>query len=281
MAILKYPYTNLHELNLDWLIEQLNNQDGPVRSVNGKSGMVVLTGEDIERSTSNPQTVADALQTQGTSIQTARNQIGTTPLPTTAQTVTGAIAEHETDITDINNKIGSTALPTIAQTLTGAIAENAGEIANVDDTIGSTALPTTAQTLTGAIAEHETDITNINNKIGTTALPTTAQTLTGAIAEHETDITDLSTKINGLAVRYVTWDYSIAAGLSDNRNLKELIDNNMPAGKRFLGIVGFTTNSANVVPASMRYEDTNYSWQLRNVGGSTQEAKAYAYYLCI
>lgn len=281
MSVIKYPYTNLHELNLDWIIEQLNNPDGPVRTVNGKSGMVVLTGEDIERSTSNPETVAAALQSQGSALQSVQNKLGTTPLPTTAQTVTGAIAEHETDITGINNKIGSTALPTIAQTLTGGIAENAGEIADIDDAIGTTALPTVAQTLTGAIAENAGEIASIEDDIGSTALPTTAQTITGAIDEHESDITALNTKINGLAVRYVTWDYSIAAGVSDNRNLKDMIDNNMPAGKRFLGIVGFTTNSANVVPTSMRYEDTNYSWQLRNVGTTLQEAKAYVYYLCI
>lgn len=166
MALLKYPYTNLHELNLDWIIEQLNNTDGPVRTVNGKSGMVTLTGEDIERSTSNPETVATALQSQGTSLQTVRNQIGTTALPTTAQTLTGAIAEHETDITGIDNKIGTTVLPTTAQTLTGAAAELDGDVTTINNKIGNTALPTTAQTLTGAISEHETDITNIKNDIG-------------------------------------------------------------------------------------------------------------------
>lgn len=170
MAILKMPYTNLHEINLDWIIEQLNNTDGPVRTVNGKSGIVILTGEDIARSTSNPETVANALQSQGTSIQTVRNQIGTTPLPTTAQTITGAIAEHETDIGNldtaignVNTAIGDTVLPTVAQTLTGAIAENAVEIANQEDLIGSTALPTTAQTITGAIAELDGDVTSLNS----------------------------------------------------------------------------------------------------------------------
>ena len=281
MALIKYPYTNLHELNLDWIIEQLNNQDGPVRSVNGKSGIVNLTGEDIIRSSNNPETVASALSSQGTSIQSVRTQIGVTPLPTTAQTLTGAIAENAGEIADIDDAIGSTALPTTAQTITGAIAENAGEIADIEDAIGSTALPTIEQTITGAIAENAGEIADIDDAIGSTPLPTTAQTITGAIDEHESDITALDNKINGLAVRYVTWDYSIAAGLSDNRNLKEMIDNNLPAGKRFLGIVGFTTNSANVVPASMRYEDTNYSWQLRNIGTSLQEEKAYAYYLCI
>jgi len=124
MALIKYPYTNLHELNLDWLIEQLNNPDGPVRSVNGKSGIVTLTGEDIARSTSNPETVAAALQTQGSALQTVRNQIGVTALPTVAQTLTGAIAENAQTIADVeDNVIGNTELPTEAQTLTGAIAE--------------------------------------------------------------------------------------------------------------------------------------------------------------
>lgn len=200
MSLIKYPYTNLHELNLDWIIEQLNNQDGPVRSVNGKFGIVTLTGEDLARSSSNPETVSTALTTQGTSIQTVRNQIGVTPLPTTAQTLTGAIAENAQEIADVeDNVIGSTALPTTAQTLTGAIAENAQTIANVEDNvIGNTTLPTTAQTLTGAIAENAQEISNVeDNVIGNTALPTTAQTLTGAIAELNTNMTRKSNIIKG------------------------------------------------------------------------------------
>ena len=42
-----FPYTNLHELNLDWLIQQMKEleekvQDGPVISVNGLTGEVIL-----------------------------------------------------------------------------------------------------------------------------------------------------------------------------------------------------------------------------------------------
>lgn len=38
-----FPYTNLHELNLDWLINVLNEiKDGQVISVNGQSGEVIL-----------------------------------------------------------------------------------------------------------------------------------------------------------------------------------------------------------------------------------------------
>ena len=39
----KFPYTNLHELNLDWIIEQLIKiEQGAVLSVNGQTGEVVL-----------------------------------------------------------------------------------------------------------------------------------------------------------------------------------------------------------------------------------------------
>ena len=42
-----FPYTNLHELNLDWLIQYMKDleqkvQDGPVVSVNGLTGEVIL-----------------------------------------------------------------------------------------------------------------------------------------------------------------------------------------------------------------------------------------------
>ena len=182
MSVLRFPYTDLHTLNLDWIIEQLN-KEGAVLSVNDKHGVVVLTGEDIKRNTTTPETVAQALTSQGTAIQTVRTQIGTTPLPTVAQSLTGAIAENAGEIADIqDNVIGSTALPTTAQTLTGAIAENAGDINTNATNIGT----------------NTNDISGINTKIGTTALPTTAQTLTGAISEHETDITSVSNTLTTL-----------------------------------------------------------------------------------
>ena len=247
MAILKFPYTNLHEINLDWIIEQLN-KDGPVLSVNTKQGVVVLTGEDIARSTSDPETIAHALTAQGTSIQTARNQIGTTPLPTTAQTLTGAIAEHETDISGIDDTIGTTPLPTVAQTLTGAIAENAGEIADQEDLIGSTALPTTAQTITGAIAEHETDIVALNNK--TTFIQ-----------------------------RTVGVPYECTANGQYNTNLKTIIDADVPADYTVLGIVGFSTNNVKISFIACRYAETAYSFQVINLTADTVSHSASVTYL--
>ena len=43
MSLLLMPYTNLHELNLDWIINNL--KDAGVTSVNGETGIVVLYKE--------------------------------------------------------------------------------------------------------------------------------------------------------------------------------------------------------------------------------------------
>ena len=127
MSLLMLPYTNLHELNLDWIIDQLN-KEGSVLAVNGKHGVVVLTGEDITRTPNSSETIQQTLTSQGNSIQAARTLLGITPLPTTAQTVTGAVDELVGDIADINEKLGTTPLPTEAQTVTGAIAEQEQDI---------------------------------------------------------------------------------------------------------------------------------------------------------
>lgn len=52
------PYTDFHALNLDWIIKSIKNVYNdenpppyPVKSVNGKTGIVILTGDDIPVST--------------------------------------------------------------------------------------------------------------------------------------------------------------------------------------------------------------------------------------
>lgn len=63
----RMPYTNFHDINLDWLIKRVmlaytpdNPPPYPVKSVNGKTGVVQLTGGDIPFSEDSPQaTVLD------------------------------------------------------------------------------------------------------------------------------------------------------------------------------------------------------------------------------
>ena len=255
MSVLRFPYTDLHTLNLDWIIDQLN-KEGAVLSVNDKHGVVVLTGEDIKRNTTTPETVSQALSSQGTAIQTVRTQIGTTPLPTTAQSLTGAIAENAQSIADLeDNVIGNTELPTEAQTLTGAIAENAGDIGG-----------------------NASSITNINNKIGSTTLPTTAQTLTGAIAENYNGINALNSKLE-FVTRSVSVPYTVAANGQYNTNLKTIIDADVPTGYSVLGINGYTTNEVNVYFVGCSYTDTAYSFQIKNASADQRTGSARVWYL--
>ena len=62
------PYTNFHDLNLNWIIEKIktvftpdNPPPYPVTSVNQKTGAVELKGTDIPVSANDPQTIANAL----------------------------------------------------------------------------------------------------------------------------------------------------------------------------------------------------------------------------
>ena len=145
-------------------LDDIPSSSGVV-SVNGETGVVVLTADEIHRTGANNETVEHAISGLVTDTQNIENKIGTTQLPTTALTITGAIAEHETDITGINTEIGNTSMGT------------------------------TATTITGAIAEHETDITDINTEIGNTSMGTTATTITGAIKETHDILTYYEDKV--------------------------------------------------------------------------------------
>ena len=64
----KMPYTNFHDLNLDWIIKCIQNVYNdenpppyPVRTVNGQVGNVHLTGDDIPVSPNDNTEVSTAL----------------------------------------------------------------------------------------------------------------------------------------------------------------------------------------------------------------------------
>ena len=81
--------------------------------------------------------------------------------------------------------------------------------------------------------------------------------------------------------RQITWPYSITANGQTNTNLKTLIDADIPSGYTFLGIVGFSTAEQSAVPVSIRYINSNYSAQLKNVSSSAISSTLYVYYLAV
>lgn len=85
-----------------------------VVSVNGKAGIVTLTGDDIAQEEGSAVTVASALNTLGDNVENITDKIGSTSMGTQATTVTGAIREHSTaignantNIININTKLGN------------------------------------------------------------------------------------------------------------------------------------------------------------------------------
>lgn len=85
-----------------------------VVSVNGKAGVVTLTGDDLAQEEGSAVTVASALNTLGDDVENITDKIGNTAMGTQATTVTGAIKEHNTAISNINTKIAN--LPNVAYT---------------------------------------------------------------------------------------------------------------------------------------------------------------------
>lgn len=82
-----------------------------------------------------------------------------------------------------------------------------------------------------------------------------------------------------LYVTDLSVSYSCAANGQWNTNLKTLIDGRLAAGERCLGVVGFSTASIFVYVVSARYENTNYSLQLKNTTNAAQNENVIVYFL--
>ena len=78
-----------------------------VVSVNGKAGVVTLTGDDITQEEGSAVTVASALNTLGDDVENITNKIGNTAMGTQATTITGAVKEHSTAISSANSNIST------------------------------------------------------------------------------------------------------------------------------------------------------------------------------
>ena len=83
-------------------------------------------------------------------------------------------------------------------------------------------------------------------------------------------------------VREISFNYTISANSTYNTNLKTLIDNDMPSGYRFGGIVGYSSNNVQVMTTNIGYYDSSYSLQLANRGGTSISSTLYrVFYLAM
>lgn len=94
-------------------------------------------------------------------------------------------------------------------------------------------------------------------------------------------LNEMQAILDGLEMRSVSVNYTIPGSGQYNDNLYSIVNADLPAGKKCLGIVGFTSNSENVLIDSIRYENSAYSFQMRNLSSSATSNTAFIYYLCI
>ncbi len=84
----------------------------------------------------------------------------------------------------------------------------------------------------------------------------------------------------GFEERQVDWSVTVPANGNNNTNLKTLIDADLPSGKRFLAITGFSTNDVSVVMIACRYANSSYSLQVVNISASSRTTTVGVRYLC-
>ena len=73
--------------------------------------------------------------------------------------------------------------------------------------------------------------------------------------------------------------YTVSAGGQYYTNLATLIDADKPSGSTVLGVIGFSTNNGDVIPVSIKYENTSYSLQIKSVGTESRTNYVDVYYL--
>ena len=143
----RMPYTNFHDINLDWIIKRVmkaytpdNPPDYPVKSVNSKTGHVVLDSDDIQDLDSGLD-LTDALrkkQNRPESTGTAGQVLGLDnqlqPVWITPQS--GIVQDVQIDGTSILDQDGVADIPLASSSDLGVIKTLAGRGIRVDPSTG-------------------------------------------------------------------------------------------------------------------------------------------------
>lgn len=121
MALLLMPYTNLHELNLDWIINAL--KESGVESVNGQSGVVVLYQDATVEFPAIPTDLNWTIQrkTNGTQVGIKFNKAA--PLQRIYGNSTFAIYDEGNPpaypVTSVNGSTGAVVIPVAFDSMSG------------------------------------------------------------------------------------------------------------------------------------------------------------------
>lgn len=169
--------------------------------------------------------------------------------------------------------------------ITGTLSNQTDLQTALDAKANTSTLATVESTTTASQSYSVGDYLVLNGQLYevTTAIDS-GQTLTPGSNITTVNVgAELKSLSNGLAsfeIRKVNFSYSIAANGNTHGNLYTLINNNMPSGYRFLAFAGFNTASVHVFMSNMRYVNSDYSIELRNVSSTTVTQTSDIFYLC-
>ena len=145
----RLPYTNFHDLNLDFVLKVIkkaftpdNPPPYPVKSVNGLTGDVNVTGDIIPLAPNNPEMVTDALRDKqdapaspGTPGQVLGLDANQTPVWLTTQGGGGDVTDVKIDQSSIVDQDGVATIP-IADSNTLGVVKILNRGVNIDSTGG-------------------------------------------------------------------------------------------------------------------------------------------------
>lgn len=258
------PYHSLQELNLDWILTKVKDMlrflpdDGSV-------------GQILRRTAHGAEWSNE--QGGGGAVNSVNGQTGdvvlnaadvgaladTTPIPDSTSDlindsgfVDAAGAAAAAPVQSVNGQTG-------AVTITAPVTSVNGQTGAVSLTIPTDTadLTNTAGFVDAAGAAAAAPVQSVNGQ-------------TGAVS------VSLNTQIFEISV-----SYTIPANGNYNTNLKTLIDNDMPSGYHFAGIVGYMTNNRDLFLINAAYQESAYSLYVRNISTSSITGSARVFVLAV